>query len=130
MRSLKEVRRAIIKKMFDAKLKRSEKVVVWGTGKASREFLYVEDAAEGILLAAEKYNKPDPVNLGIGKEITIKELVELIAELVGFDGEIVWDTTKPDGQPRRSLNVSRAIREIGFRAKTKINEGLKKTIWF
>jgi len=106
-------------------------VVVWGTGKASREFLYVEDAAEGILLAAERYNKPGPVNLGAGFEITIKDLVDLIAKLVGFKGEIVWDTTKPDGQPRRMLDVSSAEIEFGFKAWTNFEVGLKKTIdWY
>ncbi|MBA7665983.1 GDP-L-fucose synthase [subsurface metagenome] len=122
---------ALIKKMFDAKLEGRNEVVVWGTGKATREFLYVEDAAEGIILAAERYNKPDPVNLGCGFEISIKELVELIAELVVFDGEIKWDASKPDGQPRRRLDVSRAWREFGFKAKTDFREGLRKTIeWY
>lgn len=122
---------ALIKKMFDAKLEGRNEVIVWGTGKATREFLYVEDAAEGIILAAERYNKPDPVNLGGGFEISIKELVEFIAELVVFDGEIKWDTSKPDGQPRRCLDVSRAWREFGFKAKTDFREGLRKTIeWY
>jgi GDP-L-fucose synthase len=106
-------------------------VVVWGTGKATREFLYVEDAAEGILLAAEKYNKPDPVNLGVGFEISIKDLADLIAELTGFRGKIVWDRSKPDGQPRRMLDVTSAEKEFGFKAKTRFEEGLKKTIeWY
>jgi GDP-L-fucose synthase len=106
-------------------------VTIWGTGKATREFLYVEDAAEGILLAAEKYNKPDPVNLGAGFEISIKDLVELIAKLADFNGEIIWDTSKPDGQPRRKLDTSKAEKEFGFKAKTLFNEGLKKTIdWY
>jgi GDP-L-fucose synthase len=122
---------ALIKKMVDAKLAEKNEIVVWGTGKASREFLYVEDAAEGILLSAEKYNKPDPVNLGVGKEITIKELVDLIAELTEYKGKIVWDTSKPDGQPRRFLDISRAKEEFGFEAKTIFREGLKKTIdWY
>ncbi len=122
---------ALIKKMVDAKLEGKEEVVVWGTGKASRAFLYVEDAAEGILLATEKYNKRDPVNLGSGKEITIRELVKLIAELTGYEGEIVWDTSKPDGQPRRCLEISRARKEFGFKAKTDFVEGLKRTIdWY
>jgi GDP-L-fucose synthase len=109
----------------------STAVEIWGTGKATREFLYVEDAAEGVLLAAERYNKPDPVNLGAGFEISIKDLVELIAKLTNFKGEIVWDDSKPDGQPRRMLNVSKAESEFGFRAKTKFQEGLKKTIdWY
>jgi len=106
-------------------------VEVWGTGNASREFLYVEDAAEGICLAAEKYDGPEPVNLGAGFEIKIKDLVELIAKLMDFGGEIVWDKTKPDGQPRRMLDVSRAERLFGFRAKTKFEDSLKKTIeWY
>ncbi len=128
---------AIIKKCFDAQ-KRGlipkgtvPEIVVWGTGKPTREFLYVEDAAEGILLATEKYNKPDPVNLGAGFEISIKELVELIARLTGFQGKIVWDSSKPDGQPRRMLDTSKAFREFGFKAKTKFEEGLKRTIeWY
>ncbi len=106
-------------------------VVVWGTGTPTREFLYVEDAAEGILLATEKYNKPDPVNLGTGFEISIKDLVELIAKLTDFKGEIIWDTSKPDGQPRRMLDVSKAEKEFGFKAKTTFEEGLRKTIdWY
>ncbi|MDH4264773.1 MAG: GDP-L-fucose synthase [Deltaproteobacteria bacterium] len=110
---------------------RDNPIVVWGTGKASREFLYVEDAAEGILLAAEKYNEPDPVNLGAGFEISIKALVELIAKLAGFRGEITWDSTKPDGQPRRMLDVSKAEEEFGFKAKTPFEEGLIRTIdWY
>jgi len=122
---------ALVKKMVDAKLEGRNEVVVWGTGKASREFLYVDDAAEGILLATEKYDKPDPVNLGAGKEITIKELVDLIAELTGYKGKIVWDTSKPDGQPRRCLETSRAKKEFGFEAKTDFKEGLKRTIeWY
>ena len=103
-------------------------VTVWGTGNATREFLYVEDCAEAIILAAEKYDKPDPINIGAGFEISIKELVKLIAKLTGFKGEIVWDTSKPDGQPRRKLDISRAEQEFGFRAKTSFEEGLRKTI--
>jgi len=122
---------ALVKKMVDAKLEGKKEVVVWGTGKASREFLYVEDAAEGILLAAEKYNKPDPVNLGAGNEITIKELVDLMAELTGYKGKIAWDTSYPDGQPRRCLETSRAKEEFGFEAKTDFVKGLEKTInWY
>ena len=122
---------ALIKKMIDAKLKGESEVVVWGTGKPSREFLYVEDAAEGILLATERYDKPDPVNLGTGEEITIRELVYLIAELTGYEGKIIWDTSKPDGQPRRCLDVNRAKEEFGFEAKTDFKEGLKRTIeWY
>ena len=122
---------ALIKKMFDAKESDRDYIEVWGTGKATREFLYVEDAAEGIILAAEKYNKSEPVNLGSGFEISIKDLVELIAEIAGFDGEIRWDTSKPDGQPKRCLDVSRAKKEFGFEAKVDFREGLEKTIeWF
>ena len=122
---------ALIKKVFDAKERDEKSIVVWGTGQASREFLYVEDAAEGIVLATEKYDKPDPVNLGAGFEMTIKELAELICELAGFDGRIEWDTTKPDGQPRRRLDTSRAKQEFGFEAKTKLREGLNRTIdWY
>jgi GDP-L-fucose synthase len=106
-------------------------ITVWGTGKPTREFLYVEDAAEGILLATEGYNKQEPVNLGAGFEISIKDLVNLIAKLTGFKGKVVWDKTKPDGQPRRMLDVSKAEKEFGFRAKTGLEVGLKKTIdWF
>jgi len=122
---------ALIKKMVDAELEARGEVVVWGTGKASREFLYVEDAAEGILLATAKYNKSDPVNLGVGKEITIRELASLIAELTGYEGKIVWDTSKPDGQPRRCLENSKARKEFAFEAKTDFTEGLKRTIrWY
>lgn len=106
-------------------------ITVWGTGKPTREFLYVEDAAEGILLATEKYNKSDPVNLGAGFEISIKDLVKLIAKLTGFKGKITWDTSKPDGQPRRCLDTSKAEKEFGFKTKTPFEEGLKKTIeWY
>jgi GDP-L-fucose synthase len=106
-------------------------ITVWGTGRPTREFLYVEDAAEGILLATEHFNKPDPVNLGAGFEISIKGLVKLIGKLTGFKGKIMWDKTRPDGQPRRMLDVSRAKKEFGFKAKTNLEEGLKKTIeWF
>jgi GDP-L-fucose synthase len=122
---------ALIRKFTDAVENNKKEVEVWGTGKASREFLHVEDAADGILLATERYNKPEPVNIGAGFEITIKDLAELIAELTGFNGEIVWDTTKPDGQPRRCLHVSRAKQEFGFEAKVGLREGLEKTIeWY
>lgn len=104
---------------------------VWGTGTPTREFLYVEDAAEGLLLAAERYNQSDPVNLGAGFEISIKELVDRIAKLTGFTGETVWDATKPDGQPRRCVDVSLAEKLFGFRAKTSFDEGLQKTVaWY
>jgi GDP-L-fucose synthase len=128
---------ALIKKCVDAKHSpptsnlQSPTVTVWGTGKPTREFLYVEDAAEGILLATEKYNKSDPVNLGAGFEISIKDLVDLIAELTAFKGKIIWDSTKPDGQPRRMLDVTKAEEEFGFKAETRFEEGLKKTIeWY
>ncbi len=122
---------ALIKKCFDAIKEKRDEIVVWGTGKATREFLYVEDAAEGIILATEKYNNSDPVNLGAGFEISIKDLVELIAKLTGFKGRIVWDTSKPDGQPRRCLDTTKAEKEFGFKANTTFEEGLKKTIeWY
>jgi GDP-L-fucose synthase len=122
---------ALIKKCLDAKTNKEPSISVWGTGRASREFLYVEDAAEGIILATERYDKAEPINLGAGFEITIKELVERIAELTGFKGALLWDASKPDGQPRRMLSVMRAEREIGFRAQTTLEEGLKKTVqWY
>jgi GDP-L-fucose synthase len=122
---------ALIRKFVEAVHDSQQEVVVWGTGKASREFLYVEDAAEAIILAAEKYDKTEPVNIGAGKEITIRELVELIADLTGYKGKTVWDTSKPDGQPRRCLDTSRAKKEFGFEAKTDFKRGLKKTIeWY
>ena len=122
---------ALIKKCVDAVENNKDKITVWGTGKASREFLYVEDAAEGIILATEKYNKSEPVNLGAGFEITIKDLVEKIVKLSGFKGRIEWDISKPDGQPRRMLDVSKAKKEFDFAAKTNFDEGLKKTIdWY
>ena len=121
----------LIRKFVDAARENRQEVVVWGTGKISREFLYVEDAAEAIVLATEKYNKPYPVNIGAGFEITIKDLVELIVELTGFAGRVVWDSSKPDGQPRRCLDITKAQREFGFRAGTDFREGLKKTIdWY
>lgn len=122
---------ALIKKCFDAVKENKDEIVVWGTGKATREFLYVEDCAEGIILATEKYNKPDPVNLGAGFEISIKYLVELIAKLTDFKGKIVWDSTKPDGQSRRCLDTTKAEKEFGFKNKTSFENGLKKTIeWY
>ena len=122
---------AIIRKCVEAKGKGEGELTVWGTGKPTREFLYVEDAAEGILLASEKYNKPEPVNLSAGFEISIDELVKLVARFTGFNGKIIWDTSNPDGQPRRCLNTCRAEEEFGFKAKTSLEEGLKKTIeWF
>lgn len=122
---------ALIKKFTEAVRDREDVVEVWGTGSASREFLYVDDAARAILLAAEKYNKPDPVNIGAGNEISIKKLVEIIAKYTDFKGKIHWDTSKPDGQPRRGLDVSRAEKEFGFRASTSFEEGLQRTIeWY
>jgi len=122
---------ALIKKFNEAVKSGSKTVEVWGTGAASREFLYVEDAARGIVMGAEGYDKADPVNLGSGKEISIKDLVEMIARLTGFAGEIRWDTTKPDGQPRRCLDVSRAKKEFGFEAEMGFEEGLQRTIsWY
>jgi GDP-L-fucose synthase len=106
-------------------------IIVWGTGKPTREFLYVEDCAEAIILATERYNKPDPVNLGAGFEISIEDLVNLIAKIMGFQGEIIWDSTKPDGQPRRMLDTTLAFKEFGFTAQVGFEEGLKKTIeWY
>ena len=143
---------ALIKKVVDAKVTVSGKqesvssnaayclvptsdspptVVIWGTGKVTREFLYVEDCAEAITLATERYNKPEPVNIGTGFEISIKDLVDLIAKLTGFKGEMSWDHSKPDGQPRRLLDTGRADREFGFKAKVNLEEGLKRTIdWY
>lgn len=122
---------SLIKKFVDANEKGQKEVVLWGTGKPTREFLYVEDAARGIVLAAEKYNKPDPVNLGASFEISIKDLARTIKKLTGFKGRIVWDKTKPDGQPRRKLDVSRAKKGFGFTSKIKFEDGLKKTIdWY
>jgi GDP-L-fucose synthase len=122
---------ALIKKAVDARESGAPSITCWGTGRASREFLYVDDAAEGIAAAAARYRGAEPVNLGSGQEITIAELTELIAEIVDFRGEIVWDTTKPDGQPRRWLDTSRAEREFGFRAATELREGLVRTIeWY
>ena len=122
---------ALIKKCVDAKTRGDDAIEVWGDGSPTREFLYVEDAAEGILLAAEHYNDSQPVNLGSGKEVSIKELVEMIAHLTGFEGRIVWDTTKPNGQPRRSLDTSRANRVFGFKAQVGFEEGLRQTIeWY
>jgi GDP-L-fucose synthase len=122
---------ALIKKCDEAVTSGADSIVCWGTGRASREFLYVDDAAEGIVTAAARYSGGEPVNLGSGQEISIAGLTELIAELVGFNGEIVWDTSKPDGQPRRWLDTSRAEREFGFRASTTLRDGLERTIeWY
>lgn len=122
---------ALIRKFVEAKQQKAKEVIAWGSGRATREFLYVEDAAEGITLAAEKLESLTPVNLGSGMEISIKELTELIADITGFDGQIVWDTTKPDGQPRRRLDTSKAKDLFGFEAKTDFKTGLKRTInWY
>lgn len=122
---------ALIKKCIEASENGVGQIEVWGDGSPTREFLYVEDAAEGILLAAEKYNRSDPVNLGSGNEISIKDLVEMIARLTGYEGELVWDTNKPNGQPRRGLDTNRAKEFFGFEAKMTFEEGLKNTIeWY
>jgi nucleoside-diphosphate-sugar epimerase len=122
---------ALIKKCIDARDAGADHIEVWGTGAASREFLYVDDAAEGIVLATERYDGADPVNLGVGREITIRDLVELIVQLTGFKGELRWDATKPDGQPRRALDTSRARERFGFEAKTSFEDGLRTTIdWY
>ena len=122
---------ALIRKMVDAKESGASEVTVWGTGKASREFLYVEDAADGIILATESYDSPEPVNLGSGNEITILELANKIKLLAGYKGRIKWDSTKPDGQPRRCLDTSRARQKFGFEAKTDLERGLADTIqWY
>jgi GDP-L-fucose synthase len=122
---------ALIKKCVDAVASGEREIVVWGTGKATREFFYVEDAAEAIILAMEKYNKSDPVNIGAGFEISIRDLVGLIIELTGFKGRVIWDETKPDGQPRRMLDTTRAYNEFGFKVRTDFRVGLTKTIeWY
>ena len=122
---------ALIKKCLEAKAAGAPSIEVWGDGSPTREFLYVEDAAEGILLATEKYNKSEPVNLGSGMEISIKDLVTLIAKLTGFKGDLVFDTSKPNGQPRRQLSVERAWKEFGFKAQVGFEEGLRRTIdWY
>jgi len=122
---------ALIRKCLEAHAAGREEIVLWGDGSPTREFLYVEDAAEGVLLATEKYNGSDPVNLGSGMEISIRDLASMIAELTGFKGKIVWDTSQPNGQPRRRLDVSRAEKEFGFRAATTFQAGLRKTIdWY
>jgi len=122
---------ALIKKCCDAIDSGAKRMEVWGTGKASREFLFVEDCARAIVLATQRYDKAEPVNLGAGREISIRDLATLIVRLSGFGGELVWDPSKPDGQPRRCLDVSRAEREFGFRARTDFVEGLRRTIeWY
>ncbi|MEZ4670949.1 MAG: GDP-L-fucose synthase [Anaerolineae bacterium] len=122
---------ALIKKCLEAKARGDKEMIAWGTGAPTREFLYVDDAAEGIALATERYSKTDPVNLGSGMEISIRALTELIAEMTGFAGKIVWDTTQPDGQPRRALDTSRAEQEFGFKATTDFRVGIQRTVdWY
>ena len=122
---------ALIKKFYEARINNKPEVIVWGTGKATREFMFVSDCAEAIVLATEKYNKADPVNIGIGFEISIKDLAGLIKEIIGYSGKIVWDSTKPDGQPRRCIDTSKAEKEFGFKAKTDFKTGLNQTIkWY
>ena len=122
---------ALIRKMLEAQERGEGEIVLWGDGSPTREFLYVEDAAEGIWLAAQRYDEPEPVNLGSGVEISIRDLAQTVAELTGFSGEIVWDATKPNGQPRRQLDVSRAEELFGFRARTGFRDGLERTIaWY
>jgi GDP-L-fucose synthase len=122
---------ALIRKCEEARMADEDHIVCWGTGSASREFLYVDDCAEAIVAATERYDSAEPVNIGVGREITIRDLVELIAQATGFEGDIRWDTSKPDGQPRRVLDTSRAEREIGFKASTSFQDGLRKTVdWF
>jgi GDP-L-fucose synthase len=122
---------ALIRKCVEAQERGDKEVIVWGDGSPTREFLFAPDAAEGILLGAERYNDSDPVNLGSGQEISIKDLAELIARLSGFEGKLVWDTSKPNGQPRRALDTSRAQERFGFTAGTTFEDGLKQTIkWF
>ncbi|MDQ3987075.1 MAG: GDP-L-fucose synthase [Actinomycetota bacterium] len=129
--SVSHVIPALIKKCVDALESGSDEIEVWGTGKATREFLYVDDAAEGIVLATERYDSPEPVNLGSGKEVPIKELAEFIASKVGFEGRLRWDSSKPDGQPRRRVDHSRAERTFGFRPAVSLEEGLERTItWY
>jgi GDP-L-fucose synthase len=122
---------ALIKKCVDARNAGDTYIEVWGTGAASREFIYVDDASKGIVLGSERYDGPEPVNLGTGREITIRDLVELVARLTQFDGEIRWDASKPDGQPRRALDTSRARELFGFEARTSFEDGLRRTIaWY
>lgn len=122
---------ALIRKCIEARDRGDKQIVAWGTGSASREFLYVEDCAEGLIGSLEKYDSPEPMNLGSGREISIRDLTHLVAKLANFKGEIVWDSTKPDGQPRRCLDVARAQSEIGFVASTQLEDGLRKTIqWY
>lgn len=129
-KKLSHVIPALIKRFVEAKRNNEKRVKVWGSGLATREFLYIEDAAKGLVLASQKYDSSDPINLGTGVETSIKEVAKIISQIVGFNGEIVWDMTKPDGQPRRRLDVSKA-KEIGFEAKTSLKKGLERTIsWY
>jgi len=122
---------ALIRKCVEARDRGDRQITAWGTGSATREFLYVEDCAEGLVLAMEKYESPEPMNLGNGREVTIRALTEMVAKIARFEGKIIWDPSKPDGQPRRCLDVSRAAERIGFRAKTTLEDGLRHTIeWF
>jgi GDP-L-fucose synthase len=122
---------AIIRKCVEAKERGDKEIVAWGSGNVSREFLYVEDCAEGLVSAMERYDSPEPMNLGNGREVTIRQAIETIARIVGFEGNITWDASKPDGQPRRCLDVERAKKAIGFVARTSFEDGLRKTIdWF
>jgi len=122
---------ALVRKMLEAKERGEREVVLWGDGSPTREFLYVEDCAEGLALAAERYDGPEPVNLGTGEEISIRDLAHLVAEITGFSGELLWDTTKPNGQPRRRLDTSRAQALFGFQARTPLREGLARTVeWY
>jgi GDP-L-fucose synthase len=122
---------ALIRKCMEAKARGAAEIVAWGTGTATREFLYVQDAAEAIVIAAEKYSKPEPVNLGSGEEISVRDLLERIRSLVGYEGTVRWDSTKPDGQPRRCLDTSRALSEFGWRVTTTLGDGLLQTIeWY
>lgn len=122
---------ALIRKCVEAQERGEPKIVVWGTGRATREFLYVEDAAEAIVLAAERYDGPEPINIGSGEEISIRDLVDLIRELTGYEGDVKWDTSKPDGQPRRRIDTTRAREWLGWEARTPLREGLRRTIeWY
>lgn len=122
---------SLIHRMMDAKRRNKRSLTIWGSGAATREFLYAQDAAEGIVCALERYDSPQPINLATGQEISIRDLVALLLELTGYSGNIVWDPSKPDGQPRRCLDTARCRKEIGFTAKTSLEEGLKKTIeWY
>lgn len=122
---------SLIRKIAKAKKNRKRSIIVWGTGKATREFLYVQDCAKAIIMATEKYNKSEPVNIGAGFEISIKELTGLIVKLMDYKGKIVWDKTKPDGQPRRCLNTKKAFKEFGFKVRVNFKQGLKETIeWY